>query len=100
MSGFSSISFAVSSTERSPVCPDVPTVIELGMPDMVSAVFFGVVAVAQTEVECVDSHYQWSNATNVWHNAQIRTMIYQVTFAAVIVSSLPRPKASTASLSE
>jgi tripartite-type tricarboxylate transporter receptor subunit TctC len=28
------------------VCPDVPTVVELGMPDMVSAVFFGVVAPA------------------------------------------------------
>ncbi len=36
----------VSSTERSPVCPDVPTVVELGMPDMVSAVFFGVVGPA------------------------------------------------------
>ena len=33
----------VASPERSPVCPDVPTVVELGMPDMVSAVFFGVV---------------------------------------------------------
>jgi tripartite-type tricarboxylate transporter receptor subunit TctC len=36
----------VSSEKRSPVCPDVPTVIELGMPDMVSAVFFGVVGPA------------------------------------------------------
>jgi tripartite-type tricarboxylate transporter receptor subunit TctC len=36
----------VSSPERSPVCPDVPTVVELGMPEMVSAVFFGVVAPA------------------------------------------------------
>lgn len=36
----------VSSEKRSPVCPDVPTVVELGMPDMVSAVFFGVVAPA------------------------------------------------------
>jgi tripartite-type tricarboxylate transporter receptor subunit TctC len=34
----------VSSEKRSPVAPDVPTVVELGMPDMVSAVFFGVVA--------------------------------------------------------
>jgi tripartite-type tricarboxylate transporter receptor subunit TctC len=39
---------AVASPERSPVCPDVPTVIELGMPDMVSAVFFGLVAPAAT----------------------------------------------------
>lgn len=37
---------AVSSEKRSPVCPSVPTVVELGMPDMVSAVFFGVVGPA------------------------------------------------------
>ena len=36
----------VSSEKRSPVAPNVPTVVELGMPDMVSAVFFGVVAPA------------------------------------------------------
>ena len=36
----------VSSEKRSPVCPDVPTVVELRMPDRVSAVFFGVVAPA------------------------------------------------------
>ncbi len=36
----------VSSDKRSPVAPNVPTVVELGMPDMVSAVFFGVVAPA------------------------------------------------------
>jgi tripartite-type tricarboxylate transporter receptor subunit TctC len=36
----------VSSEKRSPVCPNVPTVVELGMPDMVSAVFFGVVGPA------------------------------------------------------
>lgn len=34
----------VASSERSPMCPDVPTVIELGMPDLVSAVFYGLVA--------------------------------------------------------
>jgi tripartite-type tricarboxylate transporter receptor subunit TctC len=32
----------VASTERSPMCPDVPTVAEIGMPDIVSAVFYGV----------------------------------------------------------
>jgi len=36
----------VASTERSPMCPDVPTVVELGMPDMVSAVFYGLVGPA------------------------------------------------------
>jgi tripartite-type tricarboxylate transporter receptor subunit TctC len=34
---------AVASAERSPMCPDVPTVVELGMKDMVSAVFYGIV---------------------------------------------------------
>jgi tripartite-type tricarboxylate transporter receptor subunit TctC len=36
----------VASKERSPMCPDVPTVVELGMPDMVSAVFYGIVGPA------------------------------------------------------
>src|SRR4029078_8657936 len=36
----------VSSEKRSPVAPDVPTVVELGMPDMVRAVCFGVLAPA------------------------------------------------------
>ena len=31
----------VASAERSPMCPSVPTVVELGMADMVSAVFYG-----------------------------------------------------------
>jgi tripartite-type tricarboxylate transporter receptor subunit TctC len=44
----------VSSEKRSPVCPDVPTVVELGMPDMVSAVFFGVVAPAGVPRPIVD----------------------------------------------
>jgi tripartite-type tricarboxylate transporter receptor subunit TctC len=34
----------VASAERSPMCPSVPTVVELGMPDLVSAVFYGIVA--------------------------------------------------------
>ena len=32
----------VASAERSPVCPDVPTVAEIGMKDLESAVFYGV----------------------------------------------------------
>ena len=36
----------VASAERSPMCPSVPTVVELGMPDLVSAVFYGLVAPA------------------------------------------------------
>ena len=44
----------VASQERSLVCPDVPTVVELGMPDMVSAVFFGLVAPAGVPRPIVD----------------------------------------------
>ena len=36
----------VASAERSPLCPDVPTVAEIGMKDMESAVFYGLVAPA------------------------------------------------------
>lgn len=36
----------VASAERSSMCPNVPTVVELGMPDLVSAVFYGIVAPA------------------------------------------------------
>jgi len=38
----------VASAERSPMCPDVPTVVEIGMPDMVGAVYYGLVAPAGT----------------------------------------------------
>lgn len=44
----------VASPERSTVCPDVPTVVELGMPDMVSAVFYGIVAPAGVPRPIVD----------------------------------------------
>ena len=36
------------------MCPDVPTVVEIGMPDMVSAVFFGVAAPAGVPRPVVD----------------------------------------------
>ncbi len=36
----------VASKERSPICPNVPTVVELGMPDLVGAAFYGMVAPA------------------------------------------------------
>ncbi len=44
----------VASPERSPVCPDVPTVAELGMKDMESAVFFGLVGPAGIPRPIVD----------------------------------------------
>ncbi|WP_428665962.1 Bug family tripartite tricarboxylate transporter substrate binding protein [Reyranella sp.] len=36
----------IASPERSPICPMVPTVVELGMPDLVGAAFYGLVAPA------------------------------------------------------
>lgn len=45
---------AVASAERSPLCPDVPTVAELGMKDMESAVFYGLVAPAGVPRPVVD----------------------------------------------
>jgi tripartite-type tricarboxylate transporter receptor subunit TctC len=44
----------VSSPKRSPVAPNVPTVVELGMPDMESGVFFGVVGPAGIPRPVVD----------------------------------------------
>jgi tripartite-type tricarboxylate transporter receptor subunit TctC len=44
----------VASTERSPICPMVPTVVELGMPDMVGAAFYGLVAPAGVPSGVVD----------------------------------------------
>jgi tripartite-type tricarboxylate transporter receptor subunit TctC len=44
----------VASAERSPMCPDVPTVVELGMPDLVSAVFYGIVAPAGVPAPVVE----------------------------------------------
>jgi tripartite-type tricarboxylate transporter receptor subunit TctC len=36
----------VAAPERSPICPGTPTVVELGMPDLVGAAFYGMVAPA------------------------------------------------------
>ncbi len=44
----------VASPERSPLCPDVPTVGELGMKDMESAVFYGLVAPAGVPRPVID----------------------------------------------
>ncbi|MFZ5779994.1 MAG: Bug family tripartite tricarboxylate transporter substrate binding protein [Pseudomonadota bacterium] len=44
----------VASRERSAVCPSVPTVVELGMPDMVSSAFYGIVAPAGVPDNSVD----------------------------------------------
>lgn len=36
----------------------------------------GVPAEINVDIRCVDTHMQWSQAGNVWYNAQIRTMLY------------------------
>jgi tripartite-type tricarboxylate transporter receptor subunit TctC len=44
----------VASKERSPICPTVPTVVELGMPDLVSAAFYGIIAPAGVPGDIVE----------------------------------------------
>lgn len=44
----------VASAERSPICPKVPTVVELGMPDLVGAAFYGIVAPAGVSTAIID----------------------------------------------
>lgn len=44
----------IASAERSPICPDVPTVGELGMKELESAVFYGVVGPAGMPRPVVD----------------------------------------------
>lgn len=39
---------------------------------------FGVSGQVQTAVSCLDASLQWSQAKNVWHNAIIRTVFYQL----------------------
>ena len=43
------------------------------------AAHFGVQGHVQTRAVRVDSRRQWSYAKNAWHNAFIRSMLYQVT---------------------
>jgi len=39
---------------------------------------FGVQATPFTQITCVDPGRKWSQAGNIWHNAGIRTMLYQM----------------------
>ncbi|CAG9179908.1 tripartite tricarboxylate transporter substrate binding protein [Cupriavidus pampae] len=45
---------AITSTKRSPVMPDVPTMIEAGMPNMTMAAWYGVLAPAGTPASIVN----------------------------------------------
>jgi hypothetical protein len=42
------------------------------------AAHFGVDGQVETQVVCVDPRRQWSKATNIWHNAGIRSSLYAV----------------------
>jgi hypothetical protein len=42
------------------------------------AAHFDVSGQVQTDVSCIDNSLQWSHATNVWHNAIIRTFFYNL----------------------
>jgi hypothetical protein len=40
---------------------------------------FGVEAPVSVEAICVDKHFQWSQAKNIWQNSAIRTVLYKLT---------------------
>jgi hypothetical protein len=40
------------------------------------AAHFGVDGQVQMRKTCVDARWQWSQATNIWHNAAVRTGVY------------------------
>ncbi len=40
---------------------------------------FGVNGIVQQSSTCIDDKRQWSQATNLWHNAGVRSAIHQVT---------------------
>mgnify|MGYP001470834632 CR=1 FL=1 len=42
------------------------------------AAYFGVQTTPTTQLTCVDPGRKWSQAGNIWHNAGIRTVLYQV----------------------
>jgi hypothetical protein len=37
----------------------------------------GVPASVSVETACIDPHVQWSEAANLWYNAQVRTLLYE-----------------------
>ena len=47
---------------------------------------FGVEANVVTRQDCLDNRRQWNNARNVWHNAMIRSAVYNVTRSPVTLA--------------
>ncbi|MDB5641045.1 MAG: extra-cytoplasmic solute receptor protein [Hyphomicrobiales bacterium] len=71
---------AVTSAQRRPELPDVPTVIEAGYPDLVMTSFFGVVAPAGTPPDIVDKL-----------NRDINQAVAQASDAIARLGSRPAP---------
>jgi hypothetical protein len=50
------------------------------------AAHFGAPATVEVQSVCVDRRRQWSRATNVWHNAGIRSAVHMVSAPARVLS--------------
>ena len=57
------------------------------------ATYLGIPADITVEPVCIDSRIQWSQASNVWYNAQIRTIFY-MPFLLLKRASRNRPKSN------
>ena len=53
---------------------------------------FGVNGTVEHDADLIDKKRQWRNATNVWHNAGVRTMLHTVTAPIRAVGRLVRPR--------
>ncbi len=49
------------------------------------AAHFGVTGEVETKTVCIDSRRQWNKAGNIWHNASIRTGLYEMTLPPRLV---------------
>lgn len=54
------------------------------------AEYFGVVGVVQRQVVCLDPRLQWSQASNIWQNAVVRTTFYTMTAPVRWIQRLAR----------
>jgi hypothetical protein len=59
------------------------------------AAHYGVRGQVQLQFVCVDPQLQWSYATNIWRNAQIRTMLYALSYPLRRLMNLRRRSLKT-----
>ena len=59
------------------------------------ATYFGVRAPVQMQKSCIDPRLQWSEARNVWQNAGVRTVLYEMLTPVRWVLKRIRGEAST-----